>query len=735
MTGTARPWEGPYEESLRQGQIKYALKTALACCLAASLTHFFHLASGVFAALFAFMLMTLGMPIPRLSAILGHFWIVGSSLVSALLVIAFHDVPFLYLSMTLLWIFTCQLFANWFFLPASMGSMVSAIGLFVFFTETVGDTFTFYVNFGLDWLVGGSSVVMITTLIWPHSIEKVLIQRLAAGYSHLEGQCQQTVRSLRLRPEQTARQIQAAASLQGEISLEELELAPLPTLRQVPAPELPGARDTSNPLARMNLACRAMNLHLWFFRQAVVPVLPALPAETCRQLAGMFAQCAEHLNALIDGLLHTKQIPPVDAELLREACSARWAANFERGRSVHHLLDQGIHQSLVCQLIQDLQTVTTSHNSLLPSLRGGLAGELSAIEASATGPRLIDVNSLRRSTKLVLILLLCLMEQHAISFPGGVQVAFFAVFFASIGNVGRQSKTDLLGLLGILAAWAFGIAAAFITSKLPRFPLVLSLTFLFEFLAILVYAKLPRYGIVGLQAGLAFSYAYLERTGPGWETFEGVRTRLMGIIVAGFTALVVHTFLWPVLPMRRLRTLTAAALRETAVSLSQLFSAPSTWKGSPSSLHSIVTQAHELIDDARYLPGPDSPHPNYFDVVGCLQEIEACLQYVNLRVAQKRGNPLLDRFFQVLDDYAEQAGSKLEEVAQHFQQSPGHTICMEPVRWQPNVSARWQRASEDVAPIPDGEIDSSQLAVVAQCLDQIAREVERISGIAFKINA
>ena len=69
---------------------------------------------------------------------------------------------------------------------------------------------------------------------------------------------------------------------------------------------------------------------------------------------------------------------------------------------------------------------------------------------------------------------------------------------------------------------------------------------------------------------------------------------------------------WPVLPMRHLRTLIAAALRDTAVSLGQLFAAPSsTWDGSPPSLGETVTRARDLLDDGRYLPGPDHADPAY----------------------------------------------------------------------------------------------------------------------------
>ena len=88
--------------------------------------------------------------------------------------------------------------------------------------------------------------------------------------------------------------------------------------------------------------------------------------------------------------------------------------------------------------------MTTAHNALLTSLRGGLAGELVALRPVATGTRFIDVNTLRSGTKLVLMIPLLLVEEGLLGFPGGSQVAFFATFFASTGNLGRRVEKWLL---------------------------------------------------------------------------------------------------------------------------------------------------------------------------------------------------------------------------------------------------------------------------------------------------
>src|SRR5260370_39133469 len=85
--------------------------------------------------------------------------------------------------------FNVLLFSNWFSLPAPMGAMVSALGIFVFFQGTVGDTLKFYVAYSLNFLIAGLSVVVVNTLLWPFTTPKVFLERLAKVYPHLRQHC------------------------------------------------------------------------------------------------------------------------------------------------------------------------------------------------------------------------------------------------------------------------------------------------------------------------------------------------------------------------------------------------------------------------------------------------------------------------------------------------------------------------------------------------------------------
>ena len=178
-----------------------------------------------------------------------------NTLGSVIILILFHQTLILYLALTLLWIFVCLLFASWFPIPATLGVLVSAIGVFTFFHGTVGSTLDFFGDYLLNFLAAGFAVVTVHTLIWPLNTPNI--------FAGATGECLFSTRG------STVPECGPLASVRWAACDDPLgRLGSLSPLRQLLAPDLLRNRHTANPFARMILACRSLILRLWFLNRA-----------------------------------------------------------------------------------------------------------------------------------------------------------------------------------------------------------------------------------------------------------------------------------------------------------------------------------------------------------------------------------------------------------------------------------------------------------------------------------
>ena len=699
------------DRALREGWLKHAVKTALACCLSATLALFFQLPSHQLAVVFAFMLMALGMPSPRINWLMTHVATSVSSLVCALILITFHAAPALYLILTLTWIFICMLLTNWFPLPAALGAMAAAIGLFIGIEGSIGATIDFLFAYQANLFIAGASVTLFYTLLWPNTLQHTFVDRLAAVYARLEDECREAAQ--RLRTGQVAK---------GLTSFE--DWAPFRPLRKMLSPDTHRETERVDPFLRMIVACRNLNLHVWYFNQSITPaVIAQLPTTAHHHLAGMLDRCADHLREMLQTLLERRVAPAMDSQLLVDATFPGYANRPPLPTVSDALLQHGVHRVLMHRIVDDLREASEANTGVVGAIDHDLPREFLAIRAFAVGKPLITVNAVRSGTKLLILLLLLLAEEMYLQLPGSSQVAFFAVFFASTANLGKQSRTDVLGITGLMCGFAFGLLAATMTTRMPFFPLVLMFVLLGELIASYIFQSWPKYGVAGLQAGMALPFAYLAASGPAWGSFVDVRTRFAGLVLAGCTAILVHAYLWPVWPLRTLRFKIARTLRDTAESLRLLFADFTTWKGPPASLGETFHLAHDLIEDARYLAGSDEARGRYFRVIALLQEIDGYLAQIKLLMILFPDDVMRGPFLAANAGYLEQALALFERVALQFED-----LRLPPVDWSCRCAENWDAATEHESLATDAQQDDHRRTVVlAECLDQIARSLTAIS--------
>ena len=150
-----------------------------------------------------------------------------------------------------------------------------------------------------------------------------------------------------------------------------------------------------------------------------------------------------------------------------------------------------------------------------------------------------------------------------------------------------------------------------------------------------------------------------------------------------------------------------------------------------STLRDTILRARDLLDDARYLPGPEHTDLTYSEILASLQVIDASLEYIHLLVSLDDDNPYRKQFFSLLADYPETARGKFDAVAQQFDDPPRRDgpdrMGVELPRAVGCLTRRRHTAQRGY--------DPRRPVVIASCLDQIAAAITRISAVACEINA
>ena len=121
--------------------------------------------------------------------------------------------------------------------------------------------------------------------------------------------------------------------------------APFRPLRQLLAPELFRGRDTTNPFAGLILACRSLNLRLWFFNRAFghVPPDATLDRNASPTRRSPRRLCRPAWLASSPARSNRKPVAAVDPELARR----RGACRLPTPRQADPLIAHNVHASIL----------------------------------------------------------------------------------------------------------------------------------------------------------------------------------------------------------------------------------------------------------------------------------------------------------------------------------------------------------------------------------------------------
>jgi hypothetical protein len=719
MDGPAGDWSYALEEADRQGRLRQAVKAALATSLAMLAANVVHLESSYLAPLLAFVLMTLGAPEVVRNWLQTLAAVAVNAAATGFFVLVIAEPGPLFLLVMLLWLFGAFLFSSRWWLPAVLGTMVSAIALFMAVFDSTAATFAFLHDYTLNLLLGGFFASAVHVLIWPRNLHRLFLHKLAEVYARWEQDAIELANRL-VGPAALPRPRRLAA------------WAPFRDLHRLLSPDLRRQPDTSNSFTEMIRLCQGATLRLEFLLHHLPRIL--VPAETeplRRAILHLVQALAGHFRSLLASTLAQEPAPALDPAI--RAAVRQLPAVPGNHAPLSFLLRHGNTYRTLELLVEGVADATEHHNIVIRVLAQRHRYAAIPHVAPAGRKAFLSTDSFKASTKLVVIVLLMLGEQLYLGFPGGSQVAFFGTFAANVGNLGRQTRTMIVGMLGLVVAMAYGLFAAFLIARAPFLLLLTAFFFLGHLVSAYVYRTWTRFGVAGLQAGLGLVYVLLAFPGPLWGSFEQIRTRAWGLIVAGLTATAVHALLWPSFPVHMLRAHLAAAMADLHRFLAGLFQMGARGKvAAGPKLSEAAAGGRELLEDARFLLGPDQGHPLYQDVLSQLVDIDYFTEHIPYLLGMMRDPSRMERFFRAFADHGRQQEQEIQAVVDRLRR---------PAAGAPEIprppsllatSATLVREMEVAAGVPVSE--SSLLLAVAQCLDDISEAVRRVAALLDQID-
>ena len=715
------------EDHLREFRVKHALKIGLACSLCILVPALLHLQSIYLCPVFAFMLMS-GFHSDTLAAGLEALGgVVVASLGALLITVSTGSAPPIYLALMLTWLFAIMLLLGRYPLGAILGGIIAAIILFTSIFVSRAIVWDLSVHFFSLVLVAVTISVAVDHLLWPPHRRTLFLDVLGSIYETLGT-------GFGRLPESDA---DDSAALRALLRLHELA--------HVIQSYHGGGPDRGHPPMQLVMHSSALILHLEFQKREWDSVGQAASDEdralAARLLDGIGTQC----RRLGEAALTRVPAPPIEpwltefaTDTVEELPETRQAPDLERPAWVRSWSTPPALPMLARTIIR-LGEATEAYNRVL-----ALLGNQGFTARAMRPPIAIDSQALKRSAKTVLIVVLLILGQDWLDLPGQTMVAFYAIVFGVVANLGQAFTKTVEGLTGILAGLLFAMVCIAIVAALPSFTLFLGLMFLGVFGAGYLALQPGPLAFGALQAGLVLPFAALAYDGPEW-TLADAETRALALVVAGCVSLLVHRLAWPVLPLHALRRSIAASLTDAGDKLGTLMRQannlpcpPDPPDPSASARHllplsAVVPKILSLSNDARYLfSGMGDDSRRYHSVIQGLMSVHVHLSLLSGVIG--RLEPSVRESFRTaaepvvarLVDGCRLAAAKFEPLPSPLKpaefQAGSATAALEPIGAQ-----LWAHG-------PAGEEQWLFLSLLARSLDHLAGCLDQIAADADAIN-
>jgi hypothetical protein len=649
-----------YINSLR---VKYALKITTAGIICVLASNIFHLELGYFSLLFVFMIMTQAHGHILRAGAIGFFVTVISGAYGLLITYIFFDSSILYMFLICLWIFLCIVMFNRLFLGSVFGGILTCIILFTtIFVSDLNVT-----DFAKDYLKQLFLAVVVTSLVdrlvFPADWHRTLHITMSGVFSDFADRFHRLSKREQLDPSSTD---------EGSASLSLSTFGHILDLITRTSQEHKGFVFPVDAFIKMAACCKDVYRRLELLENAILNgVSLKLDESSSAKLTLIFEKINNTFRSMSEAIVTHNTVSDIDSALKRstEALERSFISLLdEKG------MDEDYHTEItqyggIIRLIKvtmaDLEKIITYFNVVQnvdayasQTNRKLPRTQTVAREREKKRYEITDENIKQGIRTLIIIfflLFVMLILRTFFEIPADTQVAFYAVFFGIIPNLGQFQLKSKTGAFGIIFGLIYGLIGLVLVSLIQYFLIVLLLFALGYFLAAYISSGTNRLAFGGLQAGLMMPFVFLIHSGPV-VNLDSALQRFAALVIVSFIALIVLNLVWPVNPLNQLKGKLSDAIVKSGIILQKLLKLEERGEDKIKTmvvdLASVLPTSTNLLSDAQYMIRREELHSEEFlEVIDCLEILYLELETLNKSIYRDIDNKFIDNYLNYMSPY------------------------------------------------------------------------------------
>ncbi|MGB7293784.1 MAG: hypothetical protein WBD99_16575 [Thermodesulfobacteriota bacterium] len=648
-----------YINSLR---VKYALKIVIAGIICVLVSNIFHLELGYFSVLFLFLIMTQAHGQVFKAGLTGLITSMICGFYSLLVTHIFFDLEILYIFLMASAIFICILTFNRLFLGSVLGGILICVVLFTSIFVSDSNISQYTGNYLKQLTLAFVVTSLIDPLVFPSNTHKTLHLTMSEVFSGLA----KRFKKLAIEDGSASSHKQNSVSLSLNIFGHLLDLVTRTTQEQknVVFPE--------DSFIKMVAYCKNIYRRLELLESSFLRDRPVkLDEFTYARMREVFGEISKSFQSMSISILSQSTVSNTDVDLKKTigALEDRYISilNETSMDDEYHteITEFGGIVTLIKSTVADLEKIKTSFNSVqnIEAYKDQTNKKLTrtkTVENKRTARRYaITTENIRQGIRtlilIFLLMIIMLILNQFFEIPADTQVAFYAVLFGIVPNLGQFKLKSKTGSFGIFFGLIYGLVGLLLVSEIQHFLFLILLFSLGYFLAAYISSGTERLAFGGLQAGLVMPYVFLISNGP-IVNLDFALQRFTALVLVSLTSLVVLNLVWPINPFKQLKERLSKAIIDSGTILHQLLKLQDKEDDKIQAmvldLASTLPTSTSLLNDAHYVIRRDDLHSEEFlEIIESLEVIYLELETLNKTIYVDIDNKAITKYLYYMSSY------------------------------------------------------------------------------------